>query len=114
MQPTHAFAGSLQSCAQGEPGWIAHAPPWHSSAPLQKTPSSQAAALLAWPQPAAGSQVSSVQGFWSSQGFAGPGLQAPPAQTSEVVQPSPSSHAAALLAWMHPVAGLQASSVQGF
>jgi hypothetical protein len=56
-------------------------------------------------------QLSSVQGFASSQFGAGPPWHVPPPHASPVVHALPSSHAEALFAWTHPVAGLQLSSV---
>ena len=55
-----------------------------------------------------------VHGLPSSQGFVFgvPLWQPPPPHVSALVHPFPSSHGAVLLACMHPVAGLQVSSVQ--
>ena len=60
----------------------------------------------------AGLQLSSVQPLLSLQSSGGPLPHAPPLQVSVVVQTSPSLHGALLLALMHPVVGLQLSSVQ--
>jgi glyoxylate utilization-related uncharacterized protein len=90
----------------------AQAPPAQVSPVVQAFPSLHDAALLAWVQPVAGLQASLVQTLPSLQFGAGPPTQVPPAQVSLVVQALPSLHDAVLLVWVHPVAGLQASSVQ--
>jgi hypothetical protein len=56
-------------------------------------------------------QLSSVQTFPSLQFGAGPPTQLPPLQVSLVVHALPSLHGALLLAWTHPMEGLQLSSV---
>jgi hypothetical protein len=90
----------------------AQTPSEHVSPVVHALPSEQAAALFVWTQPAWGSQLSVVQGLLSLQSAAGPGRHAPNAHASPVVQTLPSSHASALLAKTHPVAGLQLSVVQ--
>jgi hypothetical protein len=91
----------------------AQTPPLQVSLVVHALPSSHEAVLLAWTQPVAGSQLSSVHGLLSSQFNAPvPGWQLPPAQTSPVVQKLPSSHAAVLFAKTQPVAGLHVSVVQ--
>ena len=90
-----------------------HCPPLHVSLWVQALPSSQGSVLFVCVQPLAGLQPSVVHTLPSLQPAAGPGLQAPPAHASPVVQALPSSHDALLLTWTHPVAGLQLSSVQG-
>jgi hypothetical protein len=90
------------------------APPEQVSPVVQALPSLQLAVLLVWVQPVAGLQASLVQGFESSQFGAAPPTQAPPEQVSPVVQALPSLQLAVLLVWVQPVAGLQASLVQGF
>lgn len=57
-------------------------------------------------------QKSSVHRLSSSQLGRWPGMQLPFKQTSGVVQGLPSLQVLVLLAWVHPVAGLQPSSVQ--
>jgi hypothetical protein len=80
---------------------------------VQPLPSSaQGAVLLVFTQPAAVSQLSSVQPLLSSQLRAAPPTQAPAAHVSLVVQALPSLQAAVLLVWVQPVVGSQASSVQ--
>ena len=89
-----------------------HAPPAQVSDVVQASPSSQAAVLLAFTQPLAGSQESSVQTLPSSQLGSAPPTHAPAAQVSAVVQALPSSQAAVLLAFTQPVPVSQESSVQ--
>jgi hypothetical protein len=72
------------------------APPAHRSFVVQASPSLQAAVLLAWRQPEAGLQLSSVQGFPSLQLGAAPPTQVPATHRSPVVQASSSLHAAVL------------------
>src|SRR5688572_33418098 len=62
--------------------------------------------------PDAGSQVSTVHGFPSSQSIGAPLVHAPPLQASPAVQASPSSHSSVLSVCVHPLAGSQPSSVQ--
>jgi hypothetical protein len=88
-----------------------HTPPEQVSTVVHAFPSLQATVLFVCTHPVAALQESSVQGLLSLQPSAGPPTQAPALQTSPVVQPLPSSHAAVLLAWTHPVAGLHESSV---
>ena len=73
----------------------------------------QQPAMPTWLQPPAVSQLSAVHALPSSQSGGGPPLHDPPLQVSLVVQALPSVHGALLLAYAQPVAGLQASSVQG-
>ena len=73
------------------------APPAHVSLVVQGLASSQAAVLSVWTHPVAGSQLSSVQMFPSSQSVEGPPTQTPPAHVSWVVQALASSHATVLL-----------------
>jgi hypothetical protein len=63
-------------------------------------------------QPVAATQVSTVQGFRSSQLGPGPPAQLPPAHLSAVVQASLSSHASVLFACWQPSVTSQESSVQ--
>src|SRR3990172_3473892 len=86
-------------------------PPAQASLEVQASPSLQDEVLFGWTQPRAGSQLSSVQTFPSSQMRAGPPTHVPPAQASPVVQASPSLHGAVLFTWAQPVAGSQPSSV---
>src|SRR5215813_8278950 len=102
----------LQAALVQAPGVLTQAPSWHTSV-VQASPSSQAAALLVWTQPATGSQLSSVQGLASSQLNAGAPVQTPFWQVSPVVQMLASSQGAVLLACVQPLAGSHASSVQG-
>jgi hypothetical protein len=89
-------------------------PPPHTSFRVHALPSSHGLVLLVWTQPVAGLHVSVVHGLPSSQFSAGPPAQAPPEHASFVVQALPSLHGALLFTWVHPVAGLQPSSVQPF
>jgi hypothetical protein len=89
-------------------------PPEHASPVVQALPSSQEAALLAYAQPVAGLQESSVQTLPSLQLVGPPLTQLPPEQASPVVQAFPSLHGAVLFAWEQPVTGLHESSVHGF
>jgi hypothetical protein len=99
------------SQAVGPPDW--QAPPTQTSPVVQASPSLHAALLFAKPQtPVCGSQLSSVHTLLSLQTVGVPGWHAPPPQTSPDVHALPSSHTLVLLAWTHPVAGLQLSSVQ--
>jgi hypothetical protein len=80
--------GFLSSHCKSEP---AHAPPAHTSALVQVSPSSHAALLLAWTQPVATSQLSLVHGLASSQLLNGP-VHILPLQASWLVHGLPSSH----------------------
>jgi hypothetical protein len=62
----------------------------------------------------AGSQVSSVQGFASSQITGPPLWHWPSPQMSPSVHKFPSLHGLSLLVNLQPMAGSQVSSVQGF
>src|SRR5437867_1879335 len=90
-----------------------HVPPLHVSLVVQALPSLHGAVLFVWTQPVAGSQLSVVHTFPSSQLGAGPPTHVPPLHVSFVVQALPSLHGAVLFVWTQPVAGLQESSVQG-
>src|SRR4029079_2859622 len=76
-------------------------------------PSSQGLELFVCVQPTAGSHESSVHTLPSSQIGGLPPAQAPPVQTSPIVQKLPSSHGFALFVCTQPTAGSQKSSVQG-
>jgi hypothetical protein len=99
MQP---LEGSQVSAVQGFPSSqlgalpATHAPPWQVSPTVQALPSSQLAVVGLKTQPAKGSQLSAVQGFWSSQTVAAPGRHAPSLQVSAIVQALPSSQPALL------------------
>ena len=73
-------------------------PPAHTSPLVQGCPSSQRLVLLAWAQPVAGTQLSVVQTFPSSQLTGGPLTQAPPEHVSFAVHASPSLQGLELLA----------------
>jgi hypothetical protein len=90
-----------------------HVPPEQMLSVVHALPVLHGAALFVCTHPDAGLQLSSVHTLPSLQSTAGPGWHVPPPQTSLDVQALPSSHGAVLLAWVQPVAGLQASSVQG-
>jgi glyoxylate utilization-related uncharacterized protein len=87
-------------------------PPLQTSLSVQALPSLQEAALLVCTQPLTGLQLSSVQPLPSAQLGGGPPAHAPPLHVSLVVHASLSLHAAVLLVWTQPLAGLQPSSVQ--
>jgi hypothetical protein len=74
-----------------------HVPPEHVSLVVQALPSLHGPVLLAYVQPVAGLQLSSVQTFPSLQLVGPPGMQAPPAHVSPVVQALPSSQELLLL-----------------
>ena len=76
-------------------------------------PSEQPMVLFANLQPLAGSQLSVVQAFPSSQANAGPPTHAPPLQASLVVQALLSTQTEVLLTYLQPLAGSQLSVVQG-
>jgi hypothetical protein len=115
---TQPVAGSHESSVQTLPSSQSggapptHDPPLQVSTVVQASPSLHAAVLLALTQPVAGSQESSVQTLLSSQFSAGPPMQAPPLQVSDVVQALPSSQASVLAVFTQPVTGSQVSSVQ--
>jgi len=92
--------GFLSSQALGPLG--VHTPALQVSPTVQLLLSSQTLALLAWLQPADGSQLSSVHGLPSLQLTGPPAAQTPPAQTSPRVQTLPSSQGKVLLATMQP------------
>jgi phage-related protein len=78
---------------------------------VQAFPSSHAAVMFVWRQPVARSQVSVVHGLLSSQFGPGPLMQDPLPHVSPTVHAFPSSQAAVLFVWTHPVAGLHMSVV---
>src|SRR3989304_2444406 len=91
LSSVHSFPSS-----QFGPGPLTQTPPLQVSAVVHASASHHAAVVFTWTQPEAGSQVSSVHTFPSSQLKAGPPTQAPAAQRSPVVQASPSLHGAVL------------------
>src|SRR6266481_4417480 len=90
----------------------AQLPPLHVSGVVHALPSSHGSVLLRCVHPVAGLQPSSVQTLPSLQSSAGPPWQLPPLQVSAVVQALLSLQGSVLLTCVHPVAGLQPSSVQ--
>lgn len=116
----HPVGGTQLSLVQAFPslqfvgGPLWHVPPAHVSPVVHALPSSHGALLLAYTQPLAGSQLSSVQTLWSSHSSGAPGAQNPSAQVSFVVQALPSSQGAVLSVCTHPFSGSQLSSVQVF
>ena len=116
----HPAAGSHVSSVQGlasvQSAGISpvQVPKKQLSPSVHAFPSSQGTVFPRLTHPTAGSHASSVHTFPSSQSGAGPPAHRPPAQVSAVVQALPSSHAPVLFAWVHPVAGSQASSVHTF
>ena len=117
---TQPVAGSQPSSvhtfpsSQSVAGPTTQIPPAQVSLAVQASPSLQGAALFVWTQPTAGSQLSSVQAFPSSQFGPGPPTQTPPLQASSVVQASPSLQGTVLFPWTQPVAGSQPSFVHRF
>jgi hypothetical protein len=115
---THPVMASQLSSVQTLPslqfggGPPAQLPPLQVSLVVQASPSSHGAVLLALTHPVAGLQLSSVHTLLSLQSGGGPPTQVPPVQASLVVHKLPSLHGALLLAWTHPIEGLQLSSVQ--
>ena len=89
-----------------------HSPPEHASFSVHELPSSHASVLGVNTQPLAMLQLSSVHGLPSVHARIAPGLQAPPAHVSLVVQTLPSVQAAVLLLWVQPATVSHASSVQ--
>src|SRR5205814_2009741 len=87
-------------------------PPLHVSAVVQALPSLQGAVLLAFTQPLAGLQESSVQTLPSLQLGGAPPTQVPPLPVSAGVPAVPSLQGAVLSVLTQPLAGLQESSVQ--
>ena len=91
MLVSHAPASWQRSPAPQTTGLLpAQTPAAQVSVCVQAFPSLQGAALLAWTQPLAGLQKSSVHGFPSSQSRGGPPTQTPPLQASPVVHALPS------------------------
>ncbi len=88
-----------------------HDPPLHRSPVVQAFPSSHASVLFACAQPEAGTQLSVVQRFPSSQFGGGPPTHTPPEQASPVVHAFASLHERVLFAFTQPVAGLHESVV---
>jgi hypothetical protein len=90
-----------------------HCPAEQLSAVVQTLPSVQLPPTTAtyWQMPPL--QLSVVQVLVSEQSLADPTQVPAPLQTSETVQPLPSSHARVLLAFLQPVVGEQLSVVQG-
>ena len=80
--------GLLSSQLVPMPGW--QPPSRHASPVVHGLSSLQAPVTAAWAQPFAGSQVSLVQTFLSSQLGAGPGTHTPPLQASPTVHSEPS------------------------
>ena len=89
-----------------------HAPPEHTSLPVQASPSLHATLLFVCVQPVPGSQASVVQRLPSSQLGAAPPTHTPPEQVSFVVQALLSLHEMVLFVCVQPLAGLQLSPVQ--
>jgi hypothetical protein len=90
-----------------------HVPPEQASPVVHALPSSQGSVLFAYTQPEAGSQLSSVQPLLSSQLGAAPPTHVPPEQASPAVHALPSLQGSVLFVCVQPLAGSQASSVQG-
>ena len=113
----HPVSSSQVSSVQGfESSHLGAGPPMQRvsaqvSSVVHTLPSSQTSALATKVHPASSSQVSSVQGFESSQLGAGPPMQRVSAQVSGVVHALPSSHSLKLAGFTHPVDGAQPSVV---
>lgn len=95
---------------------MVHAPPWQASPTVHASPSWHRvpSGAAPWVQPVPGAQPSTVHVFASSQAAGRPAVQTPPAHVSAPVQALPSSQLPSPGAWMHPVAGAQLSTVQGW
>ena len=117
---THPLAGLQLSSVHTLPslqlkgGPATHEPPEQVSFVVHALPSVHGAVLLAYTHPLAGLQLSSVHTLPSLQFRGRPPTHEPPEQVSFVVHALPSVHGAVLLAYTHPVAGLQLSSVHAF
>jgi hypothetical protein len=115
---TQPVAGWHASLVQGLPSLQLRAmpprqtPAEHTSPSVHALPSLQAAVLLAWTQPLAGTQESVVHGLPSSQLRAVPGRQVPAEHLSPVVHALPSSQVAVFDACTH-TDPLNESVVQG-
>ncbi len=115
---TQPLMGSHESSVQGlasaqfraEPGL--HTPATHMSPSVHKLLSLQKLPLLVLMQPLAWSQLSSVQGFLSSQFKDAPPTQLPPEQASAVVQALPSVQGPLRGALTQPTLTSQESLVQ--
>jgi hypothetical protein len=90
-----------------------HWPPTHLSAVVQALPSLQLTELFVFTHPRVGWHRSSVHGLLSLHESVVPGLHAPPLHVSAVVQALPSSHGFVFAVVVHPLEGLQPSSVHG-
>jgi len=84
--------------SQSSAGPPVQTPPEQVSVVVQPSPSSHGFSFQVFVQPRFLSHESSVQTLSSSQSAAGPPSHSPPTHVSAVVQASPSSHAAVLLA----------------
>ena len=117
---TQPLAGSQLSAVHALPSSQSGAepptqdPPLHVSPVVHALSSLQGLLLLLWVQPLPGSQPSVMQTLLLLQLGAGPPAQPPPLQASAVVHAFPSLHGSLLSRCVHPVTGLQPSSVHAF
>src|SRR3989304_960577 len=102
----HILPSSQKS---GEPD--VHIPPLQTSIVVQTFPSSQRLLLFVFVHPLTESQASSVHILPSSQEIGMPDVHTPSLQTSIKVQASPSSQAAILFVFVHPLTESHVSSV---
>ena len=117
----HPASVSQESTVQGSPssqsgaGPPVQALPWHWSAVVQASLSSQGSVLSTYSQPMAGLHPSLVQSLASLHTGASPPVQVPPWHWSFKVQALPSSQPRSLfVCWQAPVVSSQPSSVQTF
>ncbi len=110
LSVVHAFPSSQET---GCPFW--HLPPSQASPCVHADASASqgAPSSSVWVQPFAGSHVSTVQGFVSSQFLSGPGAHAPTLQMSPTVQtlPSASQGVPSSARWAQPFFASQVSVV---
>jgi hypothetical protein len=109
------FVGNCVGPLQPVLGVPEQIPPEHRSLLVQARPSSQAVVVLLVTQPIAGSQASRMQGLpaLALHTRAEPARQLPPEHASPIVQALPSLQAAVVLLVTQPIAGSQASRMQG-
>src|SRR3990172_1871560 len=91
-----------------------HTPSLQMSPKVQASPSSQGLLLFVNVHPLTESHVSSVHTLPSLQEIGAPDVHTPPLQTSNRVQIFPSSQAAILFVFVHPLRGSHESSVHIF
>ncbi len=105
----HGFPSSQTGAAPAT-----QVPSLQVSPTVQALPSSHLAVVAPKTQPLIASQLSAVQGFWSSHAVGAPGKHAPSLQVSPSVQTLPSSQAPVLLVLEQPAVLSQVSVVHRF